>query len=37
METGRLMDWGPLGSSVDGIFQARMPEWVAISHSRGSS
>ena len=27
----------PLGSSVHGIFQARIPEWVAISSSRGSS
>ena len=26
-----------LGSSVHGIFQARIPEWVAISYSRGSS
>ena len=25
------------GSSVHGIFQARIPEWVAISSSRGSS
>ena len=25
------------GSSVHGIFQARIPEWVAISFSRGSS
>ena len=25
------------GSSVHGIFQARVPEWVAISFSRGSS
>ena len=27
----------PPGSSVHGIFQARIPEWVAISSSRGSS
>ena len=27
----------PPGSSVDGIFQARILEWVAISFSRGSS
>ena len=27
----------PLGSSVRGIFQARILEWVAISSSRGSS
>ena len=25
------------GFSVHGIFQARVPEWVAISFSRGSS
>ena len=25
------------GSSIHGIFQARVPEWVAISFSRGSS
>ena len=28
---------GPLGSSVHGIFQAKLLEWVAISCSRGSS
>ena len=28
-----LMDWSPPGSSVHGIFQARIPEWVAISFS----
>ena len=31
------MDWGPPGSSVHGILHARIPEWVAISVSRGSS
>ena len=31
------MDYGPPGSSVHGIFQARAPEWVAISYSKGSS
>ena len=31
------MDWGPPGSSVHGIFQARTQEWVAIPFSRGSS
>ena len=31
------MDCGPPGSSVYGIFQARILEWVAISYSRGSS
>ena len=30
------MDWSPPGSSVHGIFQARILEWVAISSSRGS-
>ena len=31
------MDWGPQGSSVHGIFQSRVLEWVAISSSRGFS
>ena len=31
------MDCSPPGSSVLGIFQARILEWVAISSSRGSS
>ena len=31
------VDCGPPGSSVHGIFQARILEWVAISPSRGSS
>ena len=31
------MDCSPSGSSVHGIFQARILEWVAISYSRGSS
>ena len=31
------MDWSPLGSSVHGITQARVQEWVSISFSRGSS
>ena len=31
------MDCSPLGSSVHGILQARILEWVAISSSRGSS
>ena len=31
------MDCGPRGSSVYGISQARVLEWVAISSSRGSS
>ena len=29
------VDCNPLGSSVYGIFQARILEWVAISSSRG--
>ena len=32
-----LMDCSPPGSSVHGISQARILEWVAISYSRGSS
>ena len=31
------MDCSPTGSSVHGIFQARIEQWVAISFSRGSS
>ena len=31
------MDWSPPGSSVHGILQARILEWVAIPFSRGSS
>ena len=31
------MDYNPPGSSVPGIFQTRILEWVAISFSRGSS
>ena len=30
-------DCSPLGSSVHGILQTRVLEWVAISSSRGSS
>ena len=30
-------DCSPWGSSVHGVLQARIPEWVAISSSRGSS
>ena len=30
------MDSSPSGSSVHGIFQARMPEWAAFSFSRGA-
>ena len=32
-----LMDYNSPSFSVHGIFQARILEWVAISHSRGSS
>ena len=31
------MDCSPPGSSIHGIFQARILEWVAISFSKGSS
>ena len=31
------MNYSPLGSSVHGILQARVLEWVAIPFSRGSS
>ena len=31
------MDCSPPGSSVHGILQARIPEWVPIPFSRGSS
>ena len=31
------MDWRPTGSSVQGILQARILQWVAISFSKGSS
>ena len=31
------LDCSPAGSSVPGVVQARIPEWVAISFSRGSS
>ena len=31
------MNCSPLGTSVHGIFQARILEWVAISFSRASS
>ena len=32
-----LMDCSPPGSSIHGVFQARILEWVAISFSRGST
>ena len=31
------LDWSPPGSSVLGILQAGIPEWVAMPSSRGSS
>ena len=31
------MDWSPPGSSVKEILQARIPEWVTMPSSRGSS
>ena len=31
------MDYNPAGSSLHGIFQAIILEWVAVSFSRGSS
>ena len=31
------MDCSPPGSSIHGIFQARIPEWIALPSSRGSS
>ena len=31
------VDYGPPGSSVHGILQARTLEWVALTSSRGSS
>ena len=31
------VEYGPLGYSIHGIFQARILKWVAISSSRGSS
>ena len=31
------MDYSPPGSSIYGILQARILEWVAMSSSRGSS
>ena len=31
------MNYSPPGSSIHGIFQARIREWVAISFFRGSS
>ena len=36
-DSATVMDCSPPGSSVPGILQAKMLEWVAISSSRGSS
>ena len=36
-DSSRLVDCSPPSSSVHGILQARILEWVAISFSRGSS
>ena len=33
----RPMDYSLLGSSVHGIFQARLLKWIAIAYSRRSS
>ena len=33
----RPMDCGPPGSSVNGVLQARILEWIDIPFSRGSS
>ena len=30
------MDWSTPGSSVHGILQAKIQEWIAVSYSRGS-
>ena len=37
LTVGDSMDFSLPGSSVHGIFQARIPEWIAICYSRGSS
>ena len=34
---GEPMDCSPLSSSINGVSQAKVLEWVAISSSRGSS
>ena len=34
---GDTMDYSPPGSSVQGVLQARILEWVAYPFSRGSS
>ena len=36
-DSATLMDCSPPGSSVPGILQAKILEWVAVSSSRGSS
>ena len=37
VQLGDPMDSSPPGSSVHGILQARVLEWVVLSHSKGSS
>ena len=37
MTLANSMDCSPAGSSVHGISQAKIPEWVTVSFSRGSS
>ena len=37
VQLSATMDYSPPGSSVHGISQARIPEWVVISFSKGSS
>ena len=36
VQHGDPMDWSPPGSSVHGILQTRILEWIAVSFSRGS-
>ena len=36
-DSWQILDYSPLGSSIHGIFQARILDWVAISSYRGSS
>ena len=35
--TSDLMDYSPPGSSVHGVFQVRILQWVTISYFKGSS
>ena len=34
-DSWQILDYSPLGSSIHGIFQVRILEWVAISSSKG--